>query len=68
MAPHLLFRLRLPHKPSYIITHGLDGQAITHVRESCKRVMTVQCLKHGAPIPEPEVLVILIRAYNPVVG
>jgi hypothetical protein len=68
ISPHLLNRLGLPHEAAHITTHSLDSQVITHVRESCKTAMTVHYMNHSAPGNEPEVLVILMRVYNLVLG
>ena len=68
MSPQLLNRLGLPHGAAQITTHGLDGQVIAHARESRKTAMTVQYLDHLALIHKLEVLVILMRAYDLVLG
>jgi len=68
ISPQLLNRLGLPHEAAHITTHGLDGQVIAHVRESHKTAMTVQYIDHLAPVHEPEVLVVPMRAYYLVLG
>jgi hypothetical protein len=68
ISPQLLNRLGLPHKAAYIITHGLDGQVISHARESRNMAMTVQYMNHLAQVHKPEVLVVPTRAYELVLG
>jgi hypothetical protein len=68
ISPQLLNRLGLPHEAAHITTHGLDGQVIAHARESRKTAMTVQYMDHLAPVHEPEVLVVPMRAYDLVLG
>jgi len=68
ISPQLLNRLGLPHDTAHITTHGFDGQVIAHARESRKTVMTVQYMDHLAPVHEPEVLVVPMRAYDLVLG
>jgi len=68
ISPHLLNRLGLQHEAAHITTHDLDGQVIAHARESCKTAMTVQYMDHLAPVHEPEVLVVPMRAYDLVLG
>jgi hypothetical protein len=68
MSPQLLSRLGLPHEAVHITTYSLHGQVIAHVRESCKTVITDQYMDHFAPVHEPEVLVLPMRAYNLVLG
>jgi hypothetical protein len=68
ISPHLLNRLGLPHEAVHITTHGLDGEVIAHARESRKTAMTVQYMDHLAPVHEPEVLVVSMKAYDRVLG
>jgi hypothetical protein len=68
ISPQLLNRLGLPHKTAYITTHGLDGQVISHARESHNTAMTVQYMNHLAPVHEPEVLVVPMRVYELALG
>ena len=68
ISPQLLTRPGLPDEAVHITTHGLDGQVIAHARENRKTPMTVQYMDHFAPVHEPEVLAVPIRAYNLVLG
>jgi len=68
MSPQLLNRLRLLHKAVHITTHGVDGQVIVHARESRKMATTVQYMDYLAPVHEPKVPVIPMRAYDLVLG
>jgi len=68
ISPQLLNRLGLPYEAAHITTHGLDGHVIVHARESRKTAITVQYMDHLAPVHQPEVLVVPMRAYNLVLG
>jgi len=64
----ILNRLGLSHEAAQITTHGLHCQVMVHTKESRKTAMTVEYIDHLAPVHEPEVLVVPIRASNLVLG
>jgi hypothetical protein len=68
MSPRLLWRLRLRHQTAHTTTLGLNGHVIEHANDSGKTTISVQYLKHLAPVDESEVLAVPIKAYEMVIG
>jgi len=68
MAPRLLKKLGISHEVAHITTLGLGGQIMQHAKDSRKTSITVQYMEHLAPVTEPEVLVVPMRAYDLVLG
>jgi len=68
MAPRLLRKLGLPHEAAHTTTLGLNGQVMEHARDSQKTMISAQYFDHLAPVDEPEVLVVPIKAYDLVLG
>jgi hypothetical protein len=68
MSPRLLLRLGLRHQAAHTTTLGLNGHVIEHANDSRKTTISVQYLKHLAPVDESEVVVVLIKAYDLVLG
>jgi len=68
MAPRLLKRLGISHEAAHTTTLGLGGQIMQHAKDSRKTSKTVQYMEHLAPVTEPEVLVVPMRAYDLVLG
>lgn len=68
IPPGLRPILGLPHENEHTTTLGLDGQVMEHGRDS--RILTIsgQYFNHVAPVDQPEVLVILMKAYNLALG
>ena len=64
MAPRLLKRLGISHEAAHTTTLGLGGQIMQHAKDSRKTSITVQYMEHLAPVTEPEVLVVPMRAYD----
>jgi len=68
MAPRLLSTLGLPHEAAHKTTLGLNRQVMEHARDSWKPTISAQYFDHLAPVDEPEVLVVPIKAYDLVIG
>jgi len=68
MAPRLVRKLGLPHEAAHTTTLGLDGQVMEHARDSRKTTMSAQYFDHLAPVDEPELLVVPIKAYDLILG
>jgi hypothetical protein len=68
VAPRLLKILGISHEAAHITTLGLGGQIMQHAKNSRKTSITVQYMEHLAPVTEPEVLVVPMRAYDLVLG
>jgi hypothetical protein len=68
MAPRLLRKLGLPHEAAHITTLGLIGHVMEHARESRKTIISAQYFDHLAPVDQPEVPVVPIKAYDLVLG
>jgi len=68
MAPTLLKKLGISHEVAHITTLGLGEQIMQHAKDSQKTTITVQYMEHLAPVTEPEVLVVPMRAYDLVLG
>jgi hypothetical protein len=64
MSSKLLQRLGLRPEVAHTTILGLKGHVIEHVNDSRTTTMTVQYMKHLAPVDELEVLVVLIKAYD----
>jgi len=64
MALQLFNRLEILQEAAYITTHSLDSQVKVPSRESHKMPMTVQYIDHLALVHKPELLVVLMRAYD----
>lgn len=43
---------------------GLNGHVMVSAKESRKTSISVQYLEHLAPVDEPEVLIVPMKAYN----
>jgi len=67
-SPRLLRRLGLQHQVAHTTTLGLNGHVIEHANDSRKTTISVQYLKHLAPVTESEVLVVPVKAYDLVLG
>jgi hypothetical protein len=68
MTPRLLRQLRLPHEPAFTSTQGLNGQLMMSAKESRKTNISVQYFEHLAPVDQPEVLIVPMKAYDLVLG
>jgi hypothetical protein len=68
MTPRLLRKLGLPHEAAHTTTLGLNGHVMEHARDSRKTTISAQYFDHLAPVDEPEVLVVPIKAYDLVLG
>jgi hypothetical protein len=68
MSPRLLWRLGLRHQVAHTTTLGPNGHVIQHSNDSQNTTISVQYLKHQAPVDESEVLVVPIKAYDLVLG
>jgi hypothetical protein len=68
MAARLLKKLGISHEEAHITTHGFGGQIMQHAKDSRKTSITVQYMEHLAPVTEPEVQVVPMRAYDLVLG
>ena len=68
MSPRLLWRLGLRHQAAHTTTLGLNRHVIEHANDSGTTTISVQYLKHLAPVDESEVLVVPIKAYDLVLG
>jgi hypothetical protein len=66
ISPSLLKKHESPHEPAFTSTQGLNGQVMMSAKESRKASLLVQYFKHGKPVDESEVLVIPMKAYDPV--
>jgi len=64
MAPRVLRKLGLPHEVAHTTSLGLNGQVMDHARDSRKMTISAQYFDNLAPVEEPEVLVIPIKAYD----
>jgi hypothetical protein len=56
MCPKLLRKLGLRHQAAHTTTLGLNGHVIEHANDSRKTTISVQYLKHLAPVDQLEVL------------
>jgi hypothetical protein len=68
MAPRLLKKLGISQEAAHITALGLRGQIMQQAKDSRKPSITVQYIVHIAPVTEPEVLGVLMRAYDLVLG
>ena len=68
MAPRLLKRLGISHEAAHITSFSLDGGVMQPAKDSRKTQIKIHYLDYLAPVNESDVLVILMRAYNPVLG
>jgi len=68
ISARLLKRLGITHEAAHITTLDLGGQIMQHAKDSRKTPITVQYMKHPAPVTEPEVLVVPMRAYDLILG
>lgn len=66
IVPRLFNELEISHEVVQTTRLGLGRQSMQYAKDSRKTSITVQCMEHYAPVTEPEVLVILMHAYNPV--
>jgi hypothetical protein len=68
LGPRSLKKLGISHEAAHITTLGLGGQIMQHAKDIRKTSITVEYMEHLAPVAEPEVLVVPMRAYNQVLG
>jgi len=64
LAPRLLKRLGISREAAHTTTLGLGGQIMQHAKVSRKMSITIQYMENLPPVPEPEVLVMPMRAYD----
>jgi len=68
MAPKLLKWLGISHEAAHITTLSRDGGVMQHAKYSRKTWITIQHLDYLAPVNESDVLVVILRAYDLVLG
>jgi len=68
MAPRLRRRLGIRDEPALTATVGLDGRVMVEAKDSWKATISVRYLDQLAPVDEPEVLIVPMRACDLVLG
>jgi len=68
MAPRLVWQLGLKHEPAFTSMQGFNGHVMVSTKESRKTSISVQNFVHLAPVDEPEVLIVPMKAYDLVLG
>jgi hypothetical protein len=64
-SPKLIDILGLP---AHTTTYGLDGNVMSHAKDSRKTRLTVSYFEHKQPVDESEGLVVRMTAYDLVLG
>jgi hypothetical protein len=67
-AGRLLRILGLPCTAAHTSNLGLNGQVMEHPRDTQKTTLSARYFDLLAPVDEPEVLVVPIKAYDLVLG
>jgi hypothetical protein len=60
--------LGLQTQEAHTTTYGLDGNVMSHAKDSRKTRLSVSYFEHEQPVDESEVLIVPMMAYNLVLG
>jgi hypothetical protein len=68
ISPTVLRNLELPNEPAFTSTQGLNRQLMMSAMESRKASLLVHDFEHLKVVDESEVLVIIMKLDDPVLG
>jgi hypothetical protein len=67
-SPRLIELLGLESQQAHTTTYGLDGNIMSHARDSRKTRLSVSYFEHEQPVDESDVLIVPMTAYDLVLG
>jgi hypothetical protein len=67
-SPKLIEILGLQTQEAHTNTYGLDGNVMSHAKDSRKTRLSVSYFEHEQPVDESEVLIVPMMAYDLVLG
>jgi hypothetical protein len=67
-SPKLIEILGLQIQEAHTTTYGLDGNVMSHAKDSRKTRLSVRYFEHEQPVDESEVLIVPMMAYDLVLG
>jgi hypothetical protein len=67
-SPKLIEILGLQTQQAHTTTYGLDGNVMSHTKDSRKMHLSVSYFEHEQPVDESEVLIVRMTAYDLVLG
>jgi hypothetical protein len=67
-SPRLIEILGLGIEQAHTTTYGLDGNIMSHARDSRKTRLSVRYFEHEQPVDESDVLIVPMTAYDLVLG
>jgi hypothetical protein len=67
-SPKLIEILGLQTQEAHTTTYGLDGNVMSHAKDSRKTRLSVSYFEHEQPVDESEVLIVPMMAYDLVLG
>jgi hypothetical protein len=67
-SPRLIELLGLESQQAHTTTYGLDGNIMSHAKDSRKTRLSVSYFEHEQPVDESDVLIVPMTAYDLVLG